>query len=1386
MMASNPMRGRGGGGKGGGGGGAVKEAPNTLRSRSVARVVDLICEGEIVGLVAGPQSIYFDDTPLQNKDGTYNFEGVKYETRPGQTDQDYIPGYQQVETEVAVGILVEKATPVVREISDADNTSIRVTINTPALVATADGTGQLIPTSVDFVIEVKPSDGPYKGIRATQTWASFTGSVSPTSTAIEITISGETQGPDRDEDVDFAVYYRAVGASDWILLGSEAWHVSKRRVHDEDGWTLAQETYSRTFSVDGLAETTYEYRVSGSPTPTVTARSLVYGYITLSGKTTSTYSASYYSKLEGAAPWLVRVTRISDDSDSVNLNNDIYFSSITEIVDVKLQYPDSALIAMEVDAQHFGGRVPRRAYDIKGRIIQVPDNYWPEDPRITNLMIYSNDLTYTGAGQWSLTSATISRSTDTASPSGYRNTVTSTSAVVDPIVTQTATFEPGTSTLTATVWVKAGTLPGNIRVAVDDGSGNGFYVDYNFTTGLISASGATGSGAAVGDTELLALDDGVRVSVNGTIPSSATSVRLRVTGSDNDAIGRTFQLNGAVVAVSEYARSFIETGDERELGGTFGEDRHYEGIWGGTFHESWSNNPAWVLYDLITNERLGLGRFIADDQVDKWALYEIAQYCDELIPNGFGGTEPRFTFNGSIATREEAYQVIQAVSANFRGMTYWGSGTLTAVQDAPTDPVKLVTPANVLDGMFNYQGTGLRTLYAAAYVTWTDPADQYHTSVEVVEDDSVIEDYGYNRTTDIVAYACTSKGQAFRAGRWLLDTNKNEDQVVSYTAGFDHSDLRPGHIIAIADPFYAGLRLGGRTVSGTTTSITLDDAIEIESGKTYEVSMTMEDGTIADRTITNSPGTTDTLTWSSALTDAPVANSVWVVTVSDLSPRLFRVTTIIEKDKHIYEISAMLHDPTKFSRVDEFADLSPLDYSALPTGPLGKPSNIQYEAYLYSAGPSAKSAITFSWDGPTPPEPRINGFECEIMGPNDVVYMPFETTQTTSVTAYDVEDGTYSFRVRSRDGFGGRSQWTEATDISVTTMTEIPANVANFRAVVSGGTATLYWDALDDLRQLYYRIKSSPVTSGATWGTSIDLMPVVDTTMVQVNAITGSFLIKAYTRDGLESADATIIASQVTALDGYNAELFLDQAPTFTGTKSNMVVSVSKLVLDSEVDRTNISVLDDVPLSYIDPDVVVGLGTYLISGTATDLGQVYTSRVSFAIAAEGSDTANVMSSWSTLSSVSTLAGADPATWGVVVLYRVTEDDPAGSPTYTAWAPFVIGDYSGRAFEFRVVVYTLAANIEPRISSLSVTIDMPDRVDGGDDIDSTASGITITYSPAFKSNPAVGIVAQGLATGDYYEVTSKSRTGFTIIFKNAAGTGVARTFDYVAKGWGYER
>lgn len=335
--------------------------------------------------------------------------------------------------------------------------------------------------------------------------------------------------------------------------------------------------------------------------------------------------------------------------------------------------------------------------------------------------------------------------------------------------------------------------------------------------------------------------------------------------------------------------------------------RTYEGIWLGEFKTAWSNNPAWVFYDVVTDKRYGMGDRLGEFGCDKWSLYQIAKYCDQIVPDGFGGQEPRFTCNAYLSEPRDAKALLDDLASVFRGIAVWDGQMVTALQDAKKDPTATYSNSNVVDGMFAYSGAAQKTIFTAVHVKYNDKTDSYVTKTEYVANDDAIKRYGLN-VKQITAFGCTSRGQAARVGKWLIETSIRERQMVSFSVGREGIRHLPFDIIEIADNDYAGDMIGGRVLSVNANTITVDRAMSAvnsiryyANGQSKVISVTA----VQDNVIT--------------LLDTPVGIEqlgVFSATKTDVKPRLFRALSIKEDDG-TYTISAVQHDENKEAVVDQ-------------------------------------------------------------------------------------------------------------------------------------------------------------------------------------------------------------------------------------------------------------------------------------------------------------------------------------------------------------------------------------------------------------------------------------------------------------------------------------
>lgn len=1211
------IKGSGGGGKDGGGSArAPIEDPDSLRSIQYAKIIDVVSEGEIEGLVNGFKSVFLDDTPLQNDDGTFNFNNVIVEQRTGTQSQNYITGFDGAESENGVGTEVTKVLSVTRTITNTDATAVRVTLGFPQLNNRDLTTGDLKGTSVEIAIDIQSNGGGFVAQPLRQIFDSsvfsvasgvYTNTVESTNFRIYASWVGqEIQAP---QTITFEVQYRPVGSVDWLVQTTQTLRENSEppsgigSVGNTD-YPSGEKTFEFELPYDfyefrlvkitgsikelnGLLTTTKEGINFGGEVSISLAEAYVPGYTdVIDGKCTSRYQRAYRIELPTGGEWDVRVRRITDDSEITTLQNKTFWDSYTEIVDARLRYPNTAYYGIKIDSKNFSS-IPVRGYEIYGVKVQIPSNY-------------------------------------------------------DPLT------------------------------------------------------------------------------------------------------------------------------------------RVYTGTWDGTFITAWSDNPAWILYDIIVSDRYGTGTLIDASQVDKWSLYTIGQYCDEMVPDGFGGIEPRFTCNVFLQTREEAYRVISNLSSIFRSVAYWAAGEIVIAQDSPSDAVQLFTPSNIIGGQFQYSGSSGKVRHTVVLVSWNDPQDGYRAKVEYVADTDAIARYGIVQT-ELAGIGCTSRGQAHRMGRALIYSEINETETVSFTAGLDTVFCGVGSVIKTQDPIRSGRRSGGRTLTGSTTSsIVIDSEMTFESGKTYELNLIMPDGTIETRSVTNSAGINNVVTVSLPFSQVPLNYSIWVMSASDLVPEQWRIVSMTEVEKTQIQITALSYYHNKYVEIEENLILEPLPTSLLSASQPVSVENLTVTESLYLSGLSvvATKAIV-SWNTSI----SANTYRLEYTPENEnPIIINGLTTNTYEIAP--IQEGNYRFRVYSVNALGRRSQPT-MLDAVIYGKTTPPNDVTDFNMIALSGYAHLTWAQSTDLDVLVggsMRIRFTPDLATPSWSNASDIGFSIsgNSTSATLPLLTGSYIAKWVDSTGNESVNESIITSDAASLITLNVFSTLAEAPTFAGSKTNVELDGSVLRLSSGLNVDSYGNVDDVT-DWDGAGDISPTGTYLFNNTL-DLGSVQTSRLISDIEMVGVDELNNIDDVAMMDDLLSIDGNLITDIGIVLYVRTTNDDPAGTPTWSEWQQFFVGDWTARAFEFKAELFSDNITHNINVSKLSVIIDMPDRDEYGDDITSGVTTYTVTYTVPFKANPALSITAQNMGTGDYYTISNKTETGFDIDFYNAAATQVSRVFDYHAKGY----
>lgn len=566
----------------------------------------------------------------------------------------------------------------------------------------------------------------------------------------------------------------------------------------------------------------------------------------VTGKTTSGYERSHRVDLpQAGTTWTLRVRRITPDSDSAKIGDTMTLESYTEVIDVKLRYPNTALLYVEFDSSQFSnGSIPQIACEPRGRVIRVPDNYDPET-------------------------------------------------------------------------------------------------------------------------------------------------------------------------------------------------REYSGIWAGSFKWAWTDNPAWIFYDLVTSDRFGLGNRLTLENIDKWSLYQVAQYCDQLVPDGKGGsgTEPRYICNVYVQDRNDAYTVLRDFAAIFRGMTCWSGEQIVALADMPRDIDYSYTRASVIDGHFTYSGSTSKSRYTGALVSWSDPDNAYADAMEPVSEQDLVARFSFNQL-EITAIGCTRQSEANRKGRWGVLTN-NKDRVVTFDVGLDGNIPQPGYIIAISDILLAGKVTGGRISAATKKVITLDREPDAELGG--RLILNLPSGISQTRTIQSVDGRNVTVT--AAYSETPEAECAWLTESDELYAQQYRVVKVTDNNDGTFTISGVAHDPDKYDRIDTGAIIDQRPISVIPPGNQAVPDNIAISSYsMVNQGISVET-MRVSWDQ----APNAISYEGQWRR-NDGNWVNVPRSSTTSFDIPGIYAGRYRARVRAINAVGVSSGWGYSEETTLTGKTGNPGMPVGFHA----------------------------------------------------------------------------------------------------------------------------------------------------------------------------------------------------------------------------------------------------------------------------------------------------------------------------------------------------
>ncbi|AUT97486.1 host specificity protein J [Citrobacter freundii] len=476
--------------------------------------------------------------------------------------------------------------------------------------------------------------------------------------------------------------------------------------------------------------------------------------------------------------------------------------------------------------------------------------------------------------------------------------------------------------------------------------------------------------------------------------------------------------------------------------------RTYSGTWQGAFKWAWTDNPAWIFYDLVITDRFGLGNRLSAANIDKWTLYQVSQYCDQPVPDGKGGsgTEPRYTCNVYVQDRNDAYTVLRDFAAIFRGMTYWGGDQIVALADMPRDVDYAYTRANVIDGRFTYSSSTTKTRYTTALVSWSDPGNAYADAMEPVFEQPLVARYGFNQL-EMTAIGCTRQSEANRKGRWGILTN-NKDRVVSFDVGLDGNIPQPGYIIAVSDELLSGKVMGGRISAVNGRVIKLDRVADAAAGD--RLILNLPSGASQSRTI--QAINRESVTVTTAYSETPQAEAVWVVESDELYAQQYRVVSVSDNNDGTFSITGAWHDPDKYARIDTGAIIDQRPVSVIPPGNQSPPANIVISSFSVVQQNISVETMRVSWDQAQ----NAIAYEAQWRR-NDGNWVNVPRSSTTSFDVSGIYAGRYLVRVRAINAAEISSGWGYSEEKTLTGKVGNPPKPVGFATTPINWGIRLNW-----------------------------------------------------------------------------------------------------------------------------------------------------------------------------------------------------------------------------------------------------------------------------------------------------------------------------------------
>ena len=1001
---------------------------------------------------------------------------------------------------------------------------------------------------------------------------------------------------------------------------------------------------------------------------------------------------------------------------------------------------------------------------------------------------------------------------ETRSPTIVGVTVTTTA----PVTRQIANTDVDAVIVTLT-WPQ-------IQVAEDDGDLRGDTVDYKiqvqYNSGGYSDVITPDSGGRVSGRTADAYTKDHRITITGSFPVDIRVIRITADSTTSDRIN-AFQVtsiqevidnsstydNSAYCAVRLDSKQFnsIPTRKYRIRGikvripgagasgtGTptvdnatgriiYPENYIFNGVMGAAVY---TNCPAMCLLDLLTNIRYGLGDHIKESNLDLFSFVAASKYANALVSDGQGGQEARFSCNVNIQSPQEAFTAINNLSGVMRCMPIWSAGTINISQDKETQASYLFNLANVGLNGFSYSGSSLKQRHSVISVAYFN-MDSTEIDFEVVEDAIAIAKLG-TIVKQIRAYACTSRGQAARLGRAVLFAEQNESETVTFTTSIDAGVVvRPGAVIEINDPVRAGARRGGRVVAATTTTITIDAETQTTLPALNDsptVSVVLSDGSVESKPVSNISGAV--LTVSSAFSSAPNVNSPYLISSTTLQTQLFRVIQVEEQDDVNYVITALSYVPGKYAFIENNDPLPTRNTSLLsPLAPA--PSNLSVEEKTVVINNIARSKLIISWQalaGVTQYQVNIKyedtNFVSHVVFSNDFELLDSKKgIYTVQVFAYNA--ALFLSSNGSEITFNAEGKTALPENVSGVTIEPVNEQLARIRF----NQAT----AIDVLHggRVYIR-HTNQIGGSATFESSQDVIQAVagNSTDALVPALAGTYLLKFQDDGGrFSSTAASITVSVVDIIDSITVKTDREDtdSPPFNNTTSN-------LFTNTQYDSTKGGLILSNPASNL-------TGTYDFIDTL-DLGGIFTINLKRHFQGVGYYTGDLFDNRTDLIDTWTDFDGTVANDANARISVRTSDDMT---TYTDFNDFANGAFKGRGFQFRITLETVDSAQNMNLQQAGYTASMPSRVEQSAVIASGAGAKTVTFTHSFFVGtsalgnlnnflPSVNItpqhsVSKQMVSGDYFELTNVTGTGFTVHFKNQSGGSIDRDFTYSAAGFG---